>query len=1201
MGDGLTIGIPRLKSLELQGYKTFASKNDFGFSPTITAIVGPNGSGKSNITDAIRWVLGEQSFSLLRGKRTEDMIFAGSENRARASMASATITFDNQDGWLPIDFSEVTIGRRAFRDGQNEYIMNGQKVRLRDVNELLSKTGLAERTYTIIGQGLVDAALSLRADQRRQLFEEAAGIGLYRSRREEALRRLDTTRRNLERVQDILAELRPRVRSLKRQVDRSKDYDQVRDDLQESLRIWYGYHWYALADTVAEVTAQAEEQSQNRENLRQEQTQTENEIRAVRAKVDELRGKLRGWTHDATLIHQEREHLGRQQAIAEERQRWLRDQADQYRQEISELEEAITSFSDEITAAKTQAAKTREQLEKAEAHHAELIAAGEAGNIDRERLRLDAERARGALEALAARVAVWESRQEQLQLNRKTQSKKLETAQEALKGVEAEAAPIEREVNESQRAVELLDTRYEEANAGHLEIERRIAEMRSDLDADEKERNRLIRLQSELSAKVEVFDSAHSGSRRVLATWEADPSIAIIGLIGRLGETLSIERKYRRAILAALGDFHEGLAFERFEQLMHALEHPLFASEDTQAALLAGDMERKGEPIAVPDHPGCLGLASNFVQAKGFSSAVLKNILGRTLVAQDREAAQDLVAVVPDGARVITLAGDVFMPGGQVLIGRGRQVERELEQSQKAVGELEQANQALSKVEASVSDLQRSLDEGQSRLKALGEKRQSIHAELDPSRQKLSMLRLQFATLQSDLAQRQARVEDLEQDLAQTTRDLEALQEQGQDIQEQRKRLERDFQRAVEALETTQLSEPMLEAEANLDRLRNELESTVMVYEGLQARLDMLNHDLELRRERVSANEAELKTLETQSKEATEKLTEVEQRLAALEAEMQPAEEALAKAERRRTELETGEVDIRMQTQAIERGHSRAQITLARKQEELMSMQRRIVDDFGLVAFDETEDLAAQEPLPFEGIVERLARVESLPLEVETQIKQLRMQLRRMGPVNPEARREYKEVSSRVEFLTSQVDDLRKAEAQIHEVIAELDVLMEREFRVTYEAVATAFKESFTRLFGGGSARLELTQPDDLTQTGIDIEARLPGRRMQSLAMLSGGERSLTASALIFALLKVSPTPFCVLDEVDAMLDETNVARFTEMLKELSQDTQFILITHNRLTVQAAEVVYGVSMGADTASKVISMNLEEAARQIAAD
>src|SRR5512137_321033 len=276
----------RLKSFELHGYKTFASRSEFVFSDGITAIVGPNGSGKSNIADALRWVLGEQSFGLLRAKKTEDMIFSGSENRPRAGMASATVVFDNSDGWLPIDFTEVGITRRAYRDGENEYLLNGQRVRLKDVSEVLAKSGLAERTYTIIGQGLVDAVLALKAEERRRLFEEAAGIGLYRSRREEALRRLEATQHNLERVQDILAELLPRVRSLERQARRAHEYEQVRDDLKAALRTWYGYHWFRVQKQVSESHEEAGQQGQRRDDLRAEQEGVDGALQEVRGRIE---------------------------------------------------------------------------------------------------------------------------------------------------------------------------------------------------------------------------------------------------------------------------------------------------------------------------------------------------------------------------------------------------------------------------------------------------------------------------------------------------------------------------------------------------------------------------------------------------------------------------------------------------------------------------------------------------------------------------------------------------------------------------------------------------------------------------------------------------------------------------------------------------------------------------------------------------
>jgi chromosome segregation protein len=408
-----------------------------------------------------------------------------------------------------------------------------------------------------------------------------------------------------------------------------------------------------------------------------------------------------------------------------------------------------------------------------------------------------------------------------------------------------------------------------------------------------------------------------------------------------------------------------------------------------------------------------------------------------------------------------------------------------------------------------------------------------------------------------------------------------------------RNEIELDLKDAINTFEGTELSIEMTRLEAGLEVARVTAEDSQRRLAVLEEQRIDTETDIAHRTERLENAGSKETSLNAEIELKKEVLGAIEARLKEFGDKTRPAEEELAKALTDRGEIEGDMSSIRLDSQDIERRYAQAQIELARKQEEQASLRRRIEDDFGLVYFEDDEMTPGQEPLPFEGLVERMPRVDSVPEELEGQMNRLRIQLRRMGPVNPEARGEYREVSERSTFLTSQVDDLRQAEDQIREVIAELDLLMEREFRKTFEAVAVEFRGAFTRLFGGGSARLTLTNPEDLTQTGIDIEARLPGRRLQGLAMLSGGERSLVATALIFALLKVSPTPFCVLDEVDAMLDEANIARFREMLAELSQETQFILITHNRLTVQAAAVVYGVSMGKDSASKVISLKLDE--------
>ncbi len=386
----------------------------------------------------------------------------------------------------------------------------------------------------------------------------------------------------------------------------------------------------------------------------------------------------------------------------------------------------------------------------------------------------------------------------------------------------------------------------------------------------------------------------------------------------------------------------------------------------------------------------------------------------------------------------------------------------------------------------------------------------------------------------------------------------------------------------------------LLQLEANVQLARAAAGEAASRASDADLRLSNLQTDLENRRLRAEARAGSESTARRDLTEAEAGLRIIEASLAETQAQSDALEAQLTQHEAERSEHEAAEARSRADMQEAERAHSQAQIELARREQEMASLQQRIEDDFGLVAFEYDEAVTGPEPLPLTGWVEHLPHIEEIAPELEGQVGRLRLQLRRMGAVNVEARREYEEVRQRADFLTTQLDDLRKAEAQIQEVIAELDLLMEREFRKTFDAVAVAFRQVFTRLFGGGSARLILTDSDDLTNTGIDIEARLPGRREHGLAMLSGGERSLTACALVFSLLKVSPTPFCVLDEVDAMLDEANVGRFCEMLRELSQHTQFVIITHNRQTVQTAEVVYGVTMGSDSASRVLSLRLDEA-------
>lgn len=1191
----------RLKALELQGYKTFASKTEFEFSPTITAIIGPNGSGKSNIADAIRWVLGEQSFSLLRGKRTEDMIFSGSEGRARASMAAATITFDNSDGWLPIDFSEVSIGRRAYRDGTNEYILNGQRVRLRDVNELLAKCGLSERTYTIIGQGLVDAALSLRADERRELFEEAAGIGLYRSRRDEALRRLDTTKRNLERVQDILAELRPRLRSLRRQVSRSKDYEQVRSDLQEHLRTWYGYQWYRTIAALNEQTNQARMLELERDKLRERESAFDAQMRKLREDAEGLRRKLQEANRKLSDSNTQREIVGRELAIAEERLRWVEEQQSTLKSEIDSLQEHLANVEGGRGAAeqRVEAAEAR-RLELLEVRQA-LIEQGQVDPAQKQKARQRVERLRRDLDEAAAQTAVLETRlgENQRQVEERTaeRQKLLESIQvreEQLEGFKQQQADYASRIESAEdrrtksiRAIGAARRTVEKQREQELELRATLNEISSRLSGQKARRE-----------AMEVSMGLQGGKIQKLVRASEQGEIA--GPIGRLISQLEIESGYEQAVLAALGDLRTGLTFKDEQQLFTTVEQFDLDHEQGKVVLLPVGGEARRATPAHPEGVHILAIAADVVRAPENFQHLMQNLLGHVFIVPDRKTARSLQKRVDAETRVVTLDGDLFEPAGPVILGQGVEFQREEDQ----LRQLRTAEQELSTEVSSVRQqldtlvAQRTETEGQN--DAAEAARQQLEDDLRELRSGLQAIQIDIQATQREIETRKYEAASQAEVIAGMAAESNRIEASTVEQRSVREEIRGQHEVAVRALEVVEESTEMARVEANLETARAELETARTRLRSQEERRSLLSQDINTRTERFDRNHHERERLGETIKESRASLNEIEGRIEALTAEVAPVDKALRAVEAQRSELDLEEAETRLALQAAERDHAQAQIQLARKQEEIASLRRRIEDDFGLVAFDEDAEGVGQEPLPFEGIVEHLPRVETLPENVEEQVKRLRLQLRRMGPVNPEARREFKEVQERVDFLTNQVDDLRKAESQIHEVIAELDVLMEREFRKTFDAVAIAFKDAFTRLFGGGSAKLELTNPDDLTQSGIDIEAKLPGRRMQSLAMLSGGERSLTASALVFALLKVSPTPFCVLDEVDAMLDESNVQRFVDMLAELSQETQFILITHNRLTVQAAQVVYGVSMGPDSASKTISLRLDEVEQELVA-
>jgi len=1192
---------PRLKSLELHGYKTFASRTLFEFPGDITAIVGPNGSGKSNVADALRWVLGEQSYTLLRGRKTEDMIFSGSEQRPRAGMASATITFDNADGWLPIDFEEVSITRRAYRDGQNEYLLNGQKVRLKEIAELLGRSGLAERTYTIIGQGLVDAALSLKPEERRRFFEEAAGIGLYRSRRDEALSRLDTTRRNLERVTDILSELEPRLASLEKQARRAQEYERIRADLRLLMRDWYGYHWNRTQQEIVHAREALRAQEAQLARARERQAEVEGQIGEQRSRLQELRSSLNDWHNRLAALHTQCEKVSRSLAVMEERRRSLINQQHNLENDLSRLEEEQKDRQSRLLDLTEERNRLQLELEDAEAQVTAARKNLEKRQAERKRVEEQLRDTRRVLvqteTAQVQRKAHQNELANRIETLRKNHGSLLQTLANEDQLFQQLQARLEQQV-ELRKQAEQDQKQAEEAVQAHQKENVRLeAQRKQALD----ERARLESERTRLSTQLEVLQEAErslsgmaNGAKFLLQ--EARKG-RLKGRYQSLSAQLVVPAEYETAVAAALGEFMDAVLVESGTDPEGAL-HLLSKSDKGRAVLLPVDWSRPQEELTYPAGDGCLGLATSLVEAPEAIRPVLCLLLGQVLVVRDRQTARQVIGSLPASARVVTLLGEVFHGTGAVVagpenrsntIGRPRRIQ-ELQNDLGAVEE--KAKAAQERIEALEADLgrrrarERELNEA---LKTAGLALNKVTKDYQQAVLQVEQVRQRREYQSRQLADLDGQVSRAEQEMQKEQAEIEKNGQKIAELNEKVRELSRQLASLpVEELQTQVVhwnttvavaARALKDAERRLTEHRELIAGGKRQAEALQRRKDEIAEDLS--------------RLDTEKSALREQEDRLNQEIENLQLQIEPAEDQLKAVEKEYNELQAVQTSAQQAVMVAERHATQAQLEYTRVRESLESLRRRIEDDFGLVAFEYNPEISGQKPLPLEGMVEQLPVVTELAPEVEDNIARQRALLRRMGAINPDVQNEYQSVKERYEFLTAQVADLRKADADLREVISELDDLMHREFRKTFDAVAAEFKVVFTRLFGGGSAKLILSDAENITESGIDIEARLPGRRAQGLSLLSGGERSLTAVALICALLKVAPTPFCVMDEVDAMLDEANVGRFRDLLTELSDKTQFIVVTHNRNTVQAANVIYGVTMGRDSVSQVISLKLDE--------
>jgi chromosome segregation protein len=1208
-----------LKRLELHGFKSFASPTALEFSTGVTCIAGPNGAGKTNVAEAIRWVLGEQASRIIRARKTEDMVFSGSAKRSAVGLAEVRISLDNSDHWLPLDFEEVTVARRAYRSGENEYYINQARVRLKDINELFLKAQVGQNSYAFMGQGLVEQVLTLRPDERRGLIEEAADVRLHRDRLDEARRRLEATRENLDRVQLVVNEIEPRLRQLERQADRATSHARLSGELAQALQSLYGQQWQEAQDALTAGRAAGDQRKGEFEGAQRDVAACEEGLTALVAAIEERRRDIVTREEAFRALENLVRELRQRVSVDEEREALLAAR----RQELASEIEASRADQEQLTALVGQLEERAQRLEQ------QLAEARGPGPDARELEALDLKisRAQAALAEADARLAEASSR--------------LAEAEGKLSALSGQRARLQAELaslqQSRQQPISLLKAWAQEFAARRrraLELapeaqraERLLAETKARLDqlstSVGRRRQELETLTSERQAAETRLELAQgtdvelpppdAGVRAILAAGgkipgeEPEPDVRIEGLIGMLGELIRVPAGLERAIETALADALHAVVVETQADALAAVE--LLISEDRGRAMVfpLSDV-RTSHPLNLLEERGILGVASELVRCDPRYRPLVNALLGRTIVAQNLGIAKSMLR--RGMGNVVTLDGILLRQDGALTAGSAKAIRRALIH-QREVGELPAD---LERLRSTHGETSAALEQGERELKQA----RQAHEELAPESERLSR-----ELAEADLALRQHRAR-----LPATSARLTALRIHRQDaehslgeVAEAVRGVEDDVERA-RALDGVRQEErkqarsnvqELLAKREGLVRWETERSSRVVALEeekeGLDqqrsiqaAALERIDRELARREELATRLDDDLATLRARLESSRNELTEKARDEETARKELAPAHNSLQQLETRHRTITEDLTAARSGALAAERALMDADASVHLRSEELESLRARL-DEEGFRTTPEGGIVAAQpgeappswlttengELPPMRGG----APVDTVALK--EQITGLRSQIRRLGPVNEQAGVDYSANKERHDFLSTQLGDLREAEASLLSAIDELELIIRERFSTTFQKVNEEFKRYFATFFNGGNAELLLTKPDENGLPGVDIAATPPRKRVRSLAMLSGGERSLTALALLFALLQTHPSPICVLDEVDAALDESNVDRFASVLRELAERTQFIIITHNRRTLEMADTIYGVSMGEDSTSTVLSLKIGDVA------
>ena len=1185
-----------LKALEIQGFKSFPDKTVLNFGEDITAIVGPNGSGKSNVSDAIRWVMGEQSSKSLRGAKMEDVIFGGTEKRSQMGFAQVTLVLDNTEHIFPrMEESEVAVTRRYYRSGESEYYINKQSVRLRDVNELFMDTGMGREGYSIVGQGKIDEILSVKSADRREIFEEAAGISKFRHRKEETERKLERTEENLVRINDKIAELELQVGPLRSQAAKAKKYLILRDELRTlEISVWLENLDKIKTDSI---------------KLNTDYALAQQELERANAALDELYAASEQFAEKAHANDMEQERLRTECAELDAKRSEedaavavLRTGIEHNRASIERVENDLRDQSGRAESLTAQIAAKHARIEELAAQAAELEEELRTFLAQAEELARTAGEAGSEVEALRAREALAASDAADCRADVSAINAGLAELSERRAALEAESESVDGQLTEKRRAASAsrraLEEAQEEADAvrniisGHtLKMEGRVkreetARQKSiDLTMEKNNLDSRIHLLSEMEKEYEGFNKA------VRLIMQAAEKNTLRGVHGPVANLMTTDKRYAVAIEIALGAGMQNVVVDREEDAKSAINF-LKQRDGGRATFLPltairGDVLRE---VGVEREYGYVGVASQLVQFDQRYTEIFNNLLGRTVVVEDMDCGIAIARKYSNRFRIVTLDGQVLNRGGSMT---GGSVSR-------SAGILSRANE-LKELTARREALTEKLDAA---LREADEAKRDLNAaqyELDVAREQQrgaedAVLRLTGEKKQYDmlLESLRARESDIAAELESITARTEELKKAAAAREEEIKKHE------AEAARCRAESEEKLAGQNELQRdsahLGDEIAARKSTLAGFTAERETTERalgDLETLAQQMRGDEdgrrALIKDYRAKIKAAEEEIAQHDAVTASLRAD----------AEKRRAELaELAEAKLTLEGErsANDRRYRECNELLSQTQAAAGRLEQKRVT----AAMEEKQildKLWESYELSHSAAQEQRIELESVP-KASRRINELKREINGLGNVNVGAIEEFDRVNTRYTYLTGQRDDVEKAKEELLGVIENITSEMTVIFKEQFALIRESFQETFLELFGGGKATLELEDENAVLDCGIEIKVQPPGKALKTLSLLSGGEKAFVAIALYFAILKVHPTPFCVMDEIEAALDEPNVIRVAHYMRRICDKTQFIVITHRRGTMEAADVLYGVTMQERGVSKVLTINMNDMAKEL---